>query len=78
MSDQVKKSKTSSLLFGLPIACVFVGLGIKLYLDGINQPANEYATFIKYVGIGNIVFFGGLILLVLIKLIRDRSRNRNV
>ena len=56
--------------FSLGTAILFVMLGAYLYFNVSVRPGTEYPTIIKIVGACNMVFFGAIATLALVKIFR--------
>jgi hypothetical protein len=70
MTPPQNTPRKPNLLLGFPTALVFIALGYYLYFNVAERPNAHNVTFIKIVGAANMVFFGGLIIFLLIKKFR--------
>jgi cytochrome c biogenesis protein CcdA len=66
--------KKSRLVFGMGIALLFIYLGYYLYFVKAGQSDTTQPGLLKVVGLISMIFFGGLVMLTSIRLIRQSSR----
>lgn len=72
MSTSEKATRKGNPLLGISLSILFVVLGLHLIFNVAERPETTNPVLIRTIGIIVTVFFGGLLLLVLIKLLKRK------
>lgn len=72
MNIPEKTTRKGNPLLGFSLSVLFTALGLYLIFNVAEQPDTTNRALIRTIGVAVTIFFGGLLLLVLVKLLKRK------